>query len=693
MSSRFNQIIFGHVLLLAFWINWENALAQAPAADSPVILTNAAQVRALTPAEASQRLPVRIRGVVINKEGGFRSSFFSIVDGNVGIYCQMAAGLVANFARGDLIEVGGVSNPGKFAPYLDAHAVRNLGKGMIPEPRVVNRDELLSGQLDAQWIEVSGVVRRVKSVGNGLDLEADMETGGGRMLVHVSGGRRAIPVDSTVRLRGVCYYQFNKTRQALSPYLSVPAANLVFVSALAATNLDTLPVCSVENLMQFSPVQSYVHRVRVRGAVIHSQPGEDFWIRDGERGLHVVCDGKEPLEAGAEVDVFGFLSRGEYGPMLEDAVFRKTAKTLPVPPIHLMKAAEALDHDSDLVECEAVIQEQWPALDGCRLKLSDGITEFPAVLRLTNHNEFPTHWLPGARVRVAGICAVGFLTKPLDPGTLEPQHFQILLRSPADVVVLQRPSWWTAEHVAWLLGAAALMLVLAVAIIVWTGRRHLREQAIERMKSEAEFSAVMNERNRMAREFHDTLAQGLGAISLQLEVAKRQLPADSNAQKPLAEAGTQTRTSLDEVRNAIWNMRSQVLETGDLASALNGVLHVLTDRHQLQAELKVIGEPKRFAPVVENNLLRIGQEAIANAVKHAQAKRIEVVLTFERRQFELCVSDDGRGFDPSHPPASEGGFGLVGMRERVTELNGALNVSGAPGKGCIVKLTLPLSIS
>ena len=514
------------------------------------------------------------------------------------------------------------------------------------------------------------------------------------MLVHIPDGSGLnITVDSTVQFQGLCFYQFNKTRQALRPYLAIPAANLVFVDALATTDLDTLPVRSVENLMQFSPVQSYVHRVRVRGVVIHSQPGEDFWIRDGGRGLHVVCDEKELLEVGAEVDVFGFLSHGEYGPMVEDAIFRKTAKTLPVPPIHLMKAAEALDHDSDLVECEAVIQEQWPALDGCRLKLSDGITEFPAVLRLTNHNEFPTHWLPGARVRVAGICAVSFLTKPLDPGTLEPQHFQMLLRSPADVVVLQPPSWWTSGHVAWLLGAAALMLLLAVAIIVGIGRRHLREQAIERMKSEAEFSAVMNERNRMAREFHDTLAQGLGAISLQLEVAKRQLPADSNAQKPLGEAGAQTRASLDEVRNAIWNMRSQVLETGDLASALNGVLHALTDRNQLQAELKVIGEPKRFAPVVENNLLRIGQEAIANAVKYAQAKRIEVVLKFAERQFELCVSDDGRGFDPSHPPASEGGFGLVGMRERVAELNGELNVSSAPGKGSIVKLTMPLSIS
>ena len=140
-------------------------------------------------------------------------------------------------------------------------------------------------------------------------------------------------------------------------------------------------------------------------------------------------------------------------------------------------------------------------------------------------------------------------------------------------------------------------------------------------------------------------------------------------------------------------MRSQVLETGDLASALSGVLHSLTDRAHLKSELRILGEPRRFAPVVENNLLRIGQEAIANAAKHAQAKRIEVVVKFAEQQFELCVSDDGRGFDPSHPPASEGGFGLTAMHERAAAMNGELRVSSVPGKGSVIRFTLPLTTS
>jgi signal transduction histidine kinase len=630
---------------------------------------------------------------VVNKDGGGRSAFFSIVDGNVGIYCELSAGLVANFALGDLIEVEGVSNPGKFAPYLDAHAVRNLGKGMIPEPRVASRDELLSGQLDAQWIEVSGVVRRVKSVENDLDLEVDLETGGGRMLVHVSGGSLTIPVDSTVRLRGVCYYQFNKTRQALSPFLSVPAANLVFVSALATTNLDTLPVCSVENLMQFSPVQSYVHRVRVRGAVIHSQPGEDFWIRDGGRGLHVVCDGPEPLEVGAEVDVFGFLSRGEYGPMVEDAVFRKTGKTLPVPPIHLMKADEALDHDSDLVECAAIIQEQWSALDGCRLKLSDGTTEFSAVLRLTNHNAFPSHWLPGARVRVAGICAVSFLTKPLDPGTLEPQHFQILLRSLADVVVLQAPSWWTAEHVGWLTASVMGLLLAIGGSFFWIHRRRAARQ-MAAMKAQAALEA---ERTRIARDLHDEIGANLTHISILSTLASQAVSEQSQGARQhcveAAQVAQQTVRAFDEI---LWSVNPK-----------NDTLHSLSHYICRYAEenMAPAGIACRFElddsfpnllllPNCRHSLLLAVKEVLHNVIKHARARRVEIKCGMEtNRVFLVRLSDDGRGMDSRagvSSPAAREGQGMENLRRRLTELGGTCVIESQSGQGTQVTFRLPL---
>jgi signal transduction histidine kinase len=137
-------------------------------------------------------------------------------------------------------------------------------------------------------------------------------------------------------------------------------------------------------------------------------------------------------------------------------------------------------------------------------------------------------------------------------------------------------------------------------------------------------------------------------------------------------------------------MRLQVLETGDLATALGDVLRLLTERTRAKGEMHLRGRARRLAPLTENNVLRIGQEAINNAVKHAGAKHIEVVLEFAGRQLQLTVRDDGRGFNPEQPPASEGGFGLVGIRERAEQMHGQLGVSSSPGAGTTITLTVPL---
>jgi len=204
--------------------------------------------------------------------------------------------------------------------------------------------------------------------------------------------------------------------------------------------------------------------------------------------------------------------------------------------------------------------------------------------------------------------------------------------------------------------------------------------------AEAEFAAVFNERNRIAREIHDTLAQGLTAISVNLDLAWRRVAEESEAKEPLSDARSLTRASLSNVRSAIWNMRSQVLETGDLATALSGILKTMHGGDHIKSELRVVGIPRRLAPVTENNILRIGQEAITNAARHAQAKHIEVVLAFDERSLRLSITDDGKGFDSSHPPKSKGGFGLIGMRERAVIVRGKLTVSSEVGKGTTITL-------
>lgn len=299
---------------------------------------------------------------------------------------------------------------------------------------------------------------------------------------------------------------------------------------------------------------------------------------------------------------------------------------------------------------------------------------------------------PAARGRVAGICSV--IHDDVRPlmGIWQPQAFQILMRSPADLTVIQRPPWWTPRHTIFFLGLIIGGLLLVTGVVMLLARRRLNEQKRQRLMAEAEFTAILAERNRLAREIHDTLAQGLVATSVQLRLAKKQaVGAPESLHQNLDAAQQLVRSSLEDARNSIWNMRSQVLETGDLPGALKNILQQMAAGTETKTQFAVNGRPRRLAPMVESNLLRVGQEAITNATKHAQAKLIQVKLEFGEKHFCLVVTDDGRGFEPASPSPSQDGFGLVGMRERATELNGELDIRSVPGQGTELSFRLPLS--
>ena len=196
----------------------------------------------------------------------------------------------------------------------------------------------------------------------------------------------------------------------------------------------------------------------------------------------------------------------------------------------------------------------------------------------------------------------------------------------------------------------------------------------------------------MAREIHDILAQGLSAIILHLDLVKDDLCGVSErAAKHLLLAHRVARDSMADAGNAVWNLRSQVLENGDLPSALEGVLKQLTDGTQVSARFESAGVSRRLQPVTENAILRIGQEAITNATKHGRPNSIVVKLDFEDKMVVLCVRDDGCGFDGAGPPSRAGGFGLRGMRERAAQLGGELRILSRPGQGTEISLAVAVA--
>ncbi len=211
---------------------------------------------------------------------------------------------------------------------------------------------------------------------------------------------------------------------------------------------------------------------------------------------------------------------------------------------------------------------------------------------------------------------------------------------------------------------------------------------IKRMR--AEFAAVTAERNRIAREIHDTLAQGFAGISVQLEAGKQMLLSEPKlAEEHLDQANLLARGCLEEVRHYVWNLRHRDQGQGNLAARLTDLAKAIGGG--IPFHFKVTGTPQRLSEPTENILLRIGQEAIVNAIKHAGAAKIEVELAFESRYVRLRVQDDGCGFDSSQGSANDDGhFGMVGMRERAIQLGGCLTVNSAPGQGTDIEVKVPL---
>ncbi len=230
-----------------------------------------------------------------------------------------------------------------------------------------------------------------------------------------------------------------------------------------------------------------------------------------------------------------------------------------------------------------------------------------------------------------------------------------------------------------------LMAIAALGYAAW--RRRL-------LRVEREFQAVLGERTRIAREIHDTLAQGFVAVSVHLELVAQLMKSSAEAaREQLERAQALVRSSLEDARTSIWELRSQGGEGEDLAARILKVAEEVTGRAHARArvQMHVTGTNHPQDEDVERELTRIAREAVANAVRHGDAENIAVRLEFEGSMFGMEIRDDGRGFAGVPPDGSSGHYGLTGMRERAEAIGATLTVESSPGKGTAVRVALAAS--
>ncbi|MFE2501243.1 sensor histidine kinase [Streptomyces rubiginosohelvolus] len=255
-----------------------------------------------------------------------------------------------------------------------------------------------------------------------------------------------------------------------------------------------------------------------------------------------------------------------------------------------------------------------------------------------------------------------------------------------------------------LIGAAVAVATVLGYDALFRESERRRELIVELVATRADLAeaertaGTLAERERLAREIHDTLAQGLSSIQLLLRAAERSLPGNAPAAPHVRAAREAAQANLAEARSFVRALTPPDLEHGSLAAALER-LCARTTAPELTVRFAVSGTPVQLPTPYEVALLRTAQSALANTVRHAEARRAEITLSFMDTSVALDVVDDGRGFDPSGAPGHErgeggdGGFGLPAMRARAGSLGGALSVESAPGQGTAVALTLPLPVA
>ncbi len=279
----------------------------------------------------------------------------------------------------------------------------------------------------------------------------------------------------------------------------------------------------------------------------------------------------------------------------------------------------------------------------------------------------------------------GFDADWITAGTRRQAYYTNLPPRPYRFVVVARNSeGMPLSETAWEFAIAPMFyqtrwfsaaIVALVAFAGW-GAWRLRLRQVRR-----EFSLLLHERTRLSREIHDTLLQSLVGIALQFDALAGELPAAAGrTREHLVRMRKQVEEHIREARHSIWNLRSPTLRRRDLGTALRAFAEQATESAGIAVDVEVNGTPPRRVPRVEEQLLRIGQEAISNAVRHSGASRIQVRLDYRPDDVVLSVADDGRGFDLARTESEPNGhYGLITMKERAAEIGGTLSIeSRAP---------------
>ena len=612
-------------------------------------------------------------------------------------------------SMGDIVHITGRTRSHIFATACaGVDKIEVIGRGRAITAVTATAEQIANGECELKPIVIEGILRDVfRDEIDNLWIYVILQSGSRTLY-----GAFPLPKDrphglerligSNVMLTGIPVRNTG-SRLMIRTILYLNGPESVTTKTTVSNELFAVPDLEMEGKVEAASLDRFARR-RIAGRVMATLADDKVLLRteDG-RIVRVKFATPNTPAYGASIEASGFPGTDIYRINLSCAVWRAANVDVPSEPppepispavlFATLRGTPGLNQsfNGKAVLMRGLVLDRPSEKDGTFNLDWEGTT-----VRIDGHAISNTGGKiePGCLVEVSGVCVMEVPDWYPSAPFPHVEGFSIVMRTPRDLVVLARPPWWTPGRLATVIGA---LFIILFAVLLWN--RSLRALAEKRGKAFANeelgrlaSDLKASERTRLSVELHDSIAQNLSGVSMELDTALNgDEPLPPVAAQHLSRASKTLDSCRVELRNCIWDLRSHALDEADMDKAIRLALGPTMGKANLSVRFNV--PRNRFTENTARTILNIVRELASNAVRHGHATEVRVAGSMDGETLRFSVRDNGCGFDPENRPGVvDGHFGLQGIMDRVAGFEGEIDISSNPGAGAKVTITFRANI-